>query len=81
MNSHFSKWGNSAALRIPTPLLGLAGFSAREAVSLRAEEGRIVIEKAKNTYDLDTMINALTPENSHSAVRHTHTVGAEEIEW
>lgn len=81
MNSFISKWGNSAALRISAPVLGQAGFRVGECVTVRAEAGRIVLEKADPKYDLDTMLMTLTPENSHDLPLHARAVGAEQIEW
>ena len=40
----FQKWGNSEAIRVPAPLLSIAGFSKGADVHMWAEKGRIVIE-------------------------------------
>ena len=46
MKSSIVRIGNSQGVRIPKALLEEAGISGR--VKLRAEEGRIVIERASN---------------------------------
>lgn len=49
MKSAVVKIGNSQGVRIPKALLEQAGISG--AVDLRAEEGRIVIERTKHPRD------------------------------
>lgn len=74
-------WGNSAALRIPSSILEESHLAIDEAVHLRAETGRIIIESLKPTYDIDELVAAITPENLPSFNAHTQAVGAEVIEW
>jgi len=59
------KWGNSAAIRIPAPILAAANLSLEQAVEVHVEGGRIVIEAVQSGYDLDAMIANITPENRH----------------
>jgi antitoxin MazE len=46
MLSAVKKFGNSAGIIIPKPLLAELGAQAGDSVNLRAEQGRIVIERA-----------------------------------
>jgi antitoxin MazE len=46
MLSAVKKFGNSAGVIIPKPLLVELGAQAGDSVNLRFEEGRIVIERA-----------------------------------
>lgn len=46
MLSAVKKIGNSAGIIIPKPLLAELGAQAGDSVSLRFEDGRIVIERA-----------------------------------
>lgn len=63
------KWGNSAALRIPAPVMAAARLSLDQPVEIRAEKGRIIIEPVRETaYDLAALIDAITDENRHGAV-------------
>src|SRR6516225_191162 len=50
------KWGNSAAVRIPAIIMETMNLGLDEAVDVRAEKGRIVIEPVRRReYDLDTL--------------------------
>ena len=46
MLSAVKKFGNSAGIIIPKPLLAELGAQAGDSVNLRLEQGRIVIERA-----------------------------------
>ena len=77
MNQHVKKWGNSAAVRIPAATLAAAGLKTDDAVDVREENGRIVIEKVRAKIDLDEMISRITPENRHDVVDWGPPVGKE----
>lgn len=74
-------WGNSAALRIPAPILEQAGMAVDQPLTLRAEKGRIIVECAQPSYDIDELVAAINPDNLPTVAAHSRTVGAEEIEW
>lgn len=74
-------WGNSAALRIASPLLEASHFAIDEPLRIRAEPGRIVIESLQPSYDIDVLVAAITAENLPSFNAHSQAVGAEVIEW
>ena len=42
-----SRWGNSAAIRIPKAVMKELGLSVRRSVKLTVEDGRIVLEPAR----------------------------------
>ena len=66
MNVYVRKWGNSAAVRLPASALTAAGLKPDDEVTVRGEEGRIVIEAARGkAYDLQSLIDGITPENRH----------------
>lgn len=66
MTIHIKKWGNSSAVRIPAQVLAAAGLSIEDAVTMREEGGKIVIEPIKKRkYDLKTLVDAITDENIH----------------
>jgi antitoxin MazE len=71
------KWGNSAAIRIPAPVLEAARIYLEQAVDVRAEDGRIVIEPATVGYDLEALVAGITPENRHEEVDFGIPVGRE----
>jgi len=63
------KWGNSAAVRIPASVMAAAALSLDQAVDVREETGRIVIEPIReDAFDLDDLVAGITDENRHDAV-------------
>lgn len=63
MGMHVKKWGNSASVRIPTRVLAAAAMKIDQEVEVRAENGRIIIEPvAVPTYELQALLDAMTPE-------------------
>ena len=57
------KWGNSAAVRIPASVLEAASVRVDQAVDIREEGGRILIEPIKaEPYDLDALLDRMRPD-------------------
>jgi antitoxin MazE len=57
------KWGNSASVRIPAAVMAAASISVDQAVDVREEGGRIIIEPIRApTYDLDDLLARMTPD-------------------
>ena len=78
MRATVKKWGNSAAVRIPASVMQATRLRLDEAVDVREEEGRIVIEPVRRkTYDLDKLLKGITPKNQHDAVDFGAAVGKE----
>lgn len=72
------KWGNSAAVRIPAALLASARLRLDQAVDVREEQGRIIIERIEpEDHDLATLIAGITDENRHDAIDMGAPVGRE----
>ena len=64
MRSRIEKWGNSAAVRIPTAVLEAAHLHLNQPVDMRVEGGRIVIAPPDlPRYDLDALVAGITDEN------------------
>lgn len=59
------KWGNSPAIRLPVAVMEAAHLSLDQAVEVRAENGRIIIEPATPTYRLDELLVGITASNRH----------------
>ena len=56
-------WGNSAAVRIPAAIMAAASLDLDQAVDVREEGGRIVIEPIKaDPYELDALLERMRPE-------------------
>jgi antitoxin MazE len=71
------KWGNSASIRIPAPILKAAKIRLEQIVEVREEGGRIVIEPAEQEYDLAGLLAGITPENMHAEFSFGPAVGKE----
>jgi antitoxin MazE len=72
------KWGNSAAVRIPASVMQATSLALDEVVEVREEAGRIVIEPVRQkTYDLEKLLNAITPKNQHESVDFGPAMGKE----
>jgi antitoxin MazE len=63
------KWGNSASVRIPASVMAAAALSLDQAVDVREEAGRIVIEPIREeAFDLGDLVAGITDENRHDAI-------------
>ena len=72
------KWGNSASVRIPSAIMQAARLRLDEAVDIREEDGRIVIEPISTPEQtLARLLEGITSENMHSEVDMGAAVGKE----
>jgi len=72
------KWGNSAAVRIPASVMVAAHVALDQAVEVREEKGRIVIEPVRRkVYKLDELLGGITGKNLHESVESGEPVGKE----
>jgi antitoxin MazE len=66
MKVQVKKWGNSASVRIPVSVMEAASLNLDQTVDVREEGGRIIIEPIQApTYDLDRLLDAMTPDTFH----------------
>jgi len=78
MKAAIRKWGNSAAVRIPASVLETARMEVDEAVDVREEAGRIVIEPVRHKeYRLAELVKGITAENQHDEIDPGGPVGKE----
>lgn len=78
MRAKVKKWGNSASVRIPASVMVAAGLRLDQAVEVREDNGRIVIEPIESEdYDLAQLLAAITPENTHENVDFGMPIGKE----
>jgi antitoxin MazE len=72
MRTVVKKWGNSAYVRIPAAVMHAANLELNlelnDAVDVREESGRIVIEPIRGEYDLDALLKRITRKNLHEEV-------------
>jgi antitoxin MazE len=74
------KWGNSAAVRIPSSIMQAARLSLDQAVDVREEGGQIVIKPVRTgKLDLAQLLEGITPENLHGGVNFGGPVGKESL--
>ena len=63
------KWGNSAAVRIPTAIMALAQLRIDDVVDVHEDNGRIIIEPVRtHSYNLQQLLDEITTENRHDVV-------------
>ena len=80
MRTVVKKWGNSASVRIPAAVMQAAHLNLDEAVDVREESGRIVIERAqRKEYDLAELVKQITVENLHDEADFGRPVGKETL--
>ena len=73
------KWGNSLAVRIPAAIMQSAQLALDQAVEVRAEGGRIIIEPVAPAYTLDDLLDGITVENQHAEVDFGMAQGQEQL--
>jgi len=78
MRVQIRKWGNSASVRIPASVMSAASLRMDQEVDVREEDGRIIIDPViAPVYDLDTLLDGMTPDTFHDAVDFGAPVGNE----
>ena len=78
MKSAVKKWGNSAAVRIPTVIMDAIPLELGEMVDVRAEAGRIVIRPVREkASDINKLIKAITGDNLHEPADFGPAAGKE----
>jgi antitoxin MazE len=78
MRTIVKKWGNSASVRIPASVMAAAALSLDQAVDVREDAGRIVIEPIRDeAFDLDDLVAGITDENRHDPVETGAAIGRE----
>ena len=78
METVIRKWGNSAAVRLPSSAMKSASFDMEQPVLITATKGRIVIEPATQVeFQLGDLLAGVTPENAHGESDFGAPVGKE----
>lgn len=78
MHGIVRKWGNSAAIRLPTILLEAVQLQIDQPVDVWEEDGRIVIQPLPREHlSLDRLTAAITDENRHSEADFGPQIGDE----
>jgi antitoxin MazE len=78
MPVHVRKRGNSASVRIPASVMAAAELSIDQAVEVREENGRIIIEPVRvPIYDLNQLLDRLAPDTFPEDINFAPPVGQE----
>ena len=78
MRVQVKKWGNSASVRIPASVMAAAALHIDQAVDVREEGGRVVIEPVRTSiYDLNRLLDQMEPATFPEDVDFGPAVGAE----
>ncbi len=78
MSMHVRRWGNSAAVRLPGAALNAAGLKINDPVTVREDNGRLVIEAvAPEKVTLDWLVDGLSPETAQDEVDFGPPQGSE----
>lgn len=69
MRGAIKKWGNSAAIRLPAPLLKSLRLNIEDRIDMRLENGCIVLQPVVNDdISLGELLARITPENTHPEI-------------
>ncbi len=78
MRSKIQKWGNSLAVRIPSPFVKETGMIYGADVDISVENGKIIVTlQTENEYTLDGLLNDIREDNLHAEVDTGDAVGRE----
>lgn len=78
MRVQIKKWGNSASVRIPASVMAAASLQVDQAVEVREEGGKIVIEPVRApVYELDDLLAGMTPDTFPEDIDFGVPVGKE----
>jgi antitoxin MazE len=78
MRVQVKKWGNSASVRIPASVMAAASLRVDQAVDIREEGGRVVIEPlAPAVPTLDELLAKMDPATFHDEIDFGPPVGGE----
>ncbi|MBS0471443.1 MAG: AbrB/MazE/SpoVT family DNA-binding domain-containing protein [Proteobacteria bacterium] len=78
MRATVKKWGNSASVRIPAAVMTAAKLRVDQAVNVREDRGRVIIEPVREeVVDLDSLLAGITDENIHGEIDFGRPVGKE----
>ncbi|WP_263078934.1 AbrB/MazE/SpoVT family DNA-binding domain-containing protein [Endozoicomonas sp. Mp262] len=65
MESEIKRWGNSAAVRIPSKVLARAGLEVDSPIEIKAKMGEIILKAAspEKGYSLEELLKASPKES------------------
>ena len=80
MRAIVKKWGNSAAVRIPSGIMEAIQLKLDEAVDVREQDGEIVIKPIRSDkVKLSQILERITPDNLHAGMDFGDPTGKESL--
>jgi antitoxin MazE len=80
MRTNIKKWGNSAAVRIPSSIMQAARLKLDETVDVREQDGQIVIKPIRSgKVVLAQLLAGIRPENLQGGVDFGNPMGKESL--
>ena len=80
MQVQVSKWGNSLGVRVPKTIAARVGLTEGARVDIDADGQTIVISVNRPVFDLDELLEGMTPEAMHDAFDWGEDLGREVVE-
>lgn len=69
MRGVIRKWGNSAAVRLPSSMLKSLRIGIDDLVEMRVERGNLVLQPVRTQeYTLSQLVGGIKPSNTHPEV-------------
>lgn len=69
MRGVIKKWGNSAAVRLPAPILKSLRLNLEDRIDMRIESGCIVLEPVLgDDCSLGVLLDRINPDNLHPEI-------------
>jgi antitoxin MazE len=75
MKANVVQWGNSLGIRVPKAFAELLGIERGDAVEMKIEKDKMVLQK--KTCTLDDLVKSINTENLHSEMDWGAPVGKE----
>ncbi|MCF6776490.1 AbrB/MazE/SpoVT family DNA-binding domain-containing protein [Thiotrichales bacterium 19X7-9] len=79
MKTLIKKWGNSAAVRLPSSMLQSMHISINSEVEIEEFEDKIVITPVSKSYDLNELLDGINEDNLHEEVSLGKPIGKESL--
>lgn len=78
MRTRIVRQGTSAAISVPAPIMRAARLEIGQQVDILVIDGQIVIRSDRvQRYDLNQLVDAITPDNQHDMIDFGDAVGRE----
>ncbi len=69
MRGVIKKWGNSAAIRLPSSMMKTLKLDLEDVIDIRVEQGSIVVEPVRTEeYVLAQLLGGIKAKNVHSEI-------------